>query len=188
MAPCGADDHKCNIHKHSTRVRKTGIAHALVVLRCETHGSCWTLYPPGFAPFLRRPLSASAGWAATMFWAVLMGASQAPAWPRRRRSSDKPRSCWRTQTRHIQWAALLLGLLDDDVQPLLELGVPLDCAQRAKAFWAQATGFRARSRVLVCILVHPPPEGLARLLYPLGTRAGLWGQGWEVSGETLLAL
>ena len=34
MAPCGADGQACCIRKHSARVRKMGINHPLVVVRC----------------------------------------------------------------------------------------------------------------------------------------------------------
>lgn len=180
MAPCGADGKPCCIQKHSTRQRKTGIGHDLVVLRCATHRCCWTLYPPGFAPFLRAPLTAPAGWMHTLFAAVFFAASGQPAWPRQRRPAAAPSPWWRTQPRHIERAALIVGLLQADDRPALMLGVPLHAVHEAIGAFKAATGFRARARAIAALLGRAGPHDLERRLRRAAQQVGALGCAWEV--------
>lgn len=185
MAPCGADGQACCIRKHSVRVRKMGINHPLVVVRCVTHGRCWTLYPLGFAPFLRAPLTSTAGWMHTLFAAVLLAASGQPAWPRQQRPAADPAPWWRTQTRHIARAALILGLLEADDAPALMLGVPLHTVHKAIAAFKAATGFRDRARAIASILDGADTLDRERRLRRAAQRVGALGRAWEVDGCTI---
>ena len=60
---------------HQTRAGHPALRHPPVLL------DGWTLYPPGFAPFLRAPIAAAAGWMHTLFAAVLLAASGNPRGP-----------------------------------------------------------------------------------------------------------
>lgn len=46
----------CDVVRHGLRSRRTGPAHSLVVCRCHAHGQLFSVYPPGFVPYARRPV------------------------------------------------------------------------------------------------------------------------------------
>ncbi len=187
-APCADQGQQCCITKHSQRLRKTGIDHPLVVVRCTTHNACWTLYPPGFAPFWRRPIHATAGWAATLFAAALCAACGAAAWPRRQRIKAPSRPYWRTQTRHIQQAALLLGLLVADDRPAQLLSIPIDIAHKATAAFADAKGFRQRAKAIMTMLDEADSHDLERHLHWVAHAMGVRGVPFGVIGGVLTPL
>ncbi len=56
---CDGDGEPCRIRKSHERIRVTGFGFPLWVVRCQTHGRrAFGLYPPGYGPFLRSPLTA----------------------------------------------------------------------------------------------------------------------------------
>lgn len=180
FAPCGEDGAACDIRKHAERRRKTGISHKLVILRCAHHGCCWTLYPPGFAPFLRRPITSARGWVNTLFLAAWAAAHGEVAWPRDQRLEGPARPCWRTQTRQIAAAALLLGLADGDDRPAQQLGVDIDDAHKAIAQFRSATGFRGRARAIKALLTKAEPHDIERNLRRAAHHRGVLGKAFEV--------
>ncbi|MBK8976120.1 MAG: hypothetical protein IPM29_09345 [Planctomycetes bacterium] len=46
----------CRVSVHHLRHRKSGPGYPLTVARCAAHRIAFTLYPPAFAPYLRRSL------------------------------------------------------------------------------------------------------------------------------------
>ncbi len=187
-APCGADGEPCMIAPHSLRKRKLGPAHELRVVHCKTHKRYWTLYPPGFAPYLRRPLFSASGWLNTLFAAAWVAAHGLPAWPRVQRQSRLRRPWWNTQRRHIERAALIVGLLGKKEATLQDLGVPLFEGHQAIVAYQSATGFRARSEAIVKVLKAADRQGLHRALYRALHQCGLRGQAFEADGAGLLSV
>ena len=51
------DEKPCKIVIHHLRSRKTGVSFDLFVLQCKMHNIAFTVYPPGFLPYLRKPLA-----------------------------------------------------------------------------------------------------------------------------------
>jgi hypothetical protein len=49
------DGQSCRLFQDHFRERKTGPAFALCVMRCRTHAIGFTLYPPGYTPWGRKP-------------------------------------------------------------------------------------------------------------------------------------
>ena len=49
------DGRACRLFQDHFRERKTGPAFALCVMRCRTHAIGFTLYPPGYTPWGRKP-------------------------------------------------------------------------------------------------------------------------------------
>ena len=181
--PCGSDGTQCQVCRHSWRPRKTGPGHPIVIVQCKTHGALFTVYPPGFTPYLRRSLDPKA--AGALFGAVADAASGAKAW--RRRRGGRQGSCWSTQGRHIARAAILVGLagvLDGD-RVCQDLGVPLHVHRAARSSFRAVPGYRARGSAVVAVLERIEPPALGRLLRA-GSQVGLWGQAWRVTTDGTL--
>lgn len=135
--PEGYKDEKiCRITVDHLRDRKTGPCFPLTVVKCHTHGRCFTLYPPGHYPYGRQLLvglvdvdgkeieistEESAhpqqleSFEGTLFDAPL-DADRSQAWPK---ESDEGsfQSRFDTQLHHIDRATRLLG-----THPSLEVG------------------------------------------------------------------
>ncbi len=195
----------CRIRVHHRRGRKTGPCHLLVVVRCETHGMSFTLYPPGYVPYGRAPMapvdteghvllevgefdragdpgdneiSEEPAWDGTIFRAARDG-SQGLAWPRQ--GSTTVFGSWRTQGRWIAIAAQCLGLTGAvlDRWPLVgPLGVPALLMREASAAYACAKGYVARGHAVARLLVALATTGrrLLDLLLSAGFSAGRWGE------------
>ncbi len=68
IAFVGAATGACDLRPDHRRPRKTGPCFALTVIRCATHGSAFTLYPPGHVPHGRvaiAPISSTVSTATT---------------------------------------------------------------------------------------------------------------------------
>ena len=124
---CAKDGQPCNIRTHHSRKRKTGPGFPVTVARCKTHRKHFTLYPPGFGPYDRKPVIRCAPDGAavppegsskhltefedTLFHAAVE-AKKGCAWAR---NSERgvPTHWWTTQLRHLALGARLLGLAHD---------------------------------------------------------------------------
>lgn len=175
--PCdGMDGERCRVGCHSMRERKTGPGHALMVLRCLEHGRHYTVYPLGYAPYLRCPLDSEGD--SSLFEAARDGAI-GEAWPR----GPSAEGCWRTQTRRIAYLAMLLGLLASRVSTQDEvaeaLGVTLH-SHRASAsvLGSPEAGYRSRSLAIMGIVdqVEHPLRFLKA-----GYLTGVIGRAWHVT-------
>jgi hypothetical protein len=125
----------CTIRAHSWRLRKTGPMFALRVAKCKTHGKCFTLYPPGFSPYARKPVIRCAPdgtdilldepakplteFEHTLFHAAL-DADRGVAWARNSRRAI-PTHWWSTQLRHLDEVTRFLGLTRDLVDRVRDL-------------------------------------------------------------------
>jgi hypothetical protein len=102
------------------RVRKTGPGFSFCIFRCHQHNKKFTAYPPGYAPFLRKPLvflavngvgickdESDSALSDTVFQAAL-DAAQGEAWPKD--AAAPAEQCFMTQIRHLHRIAILLGV------------------------------------------------------------------------------
>jgi len=182
------------------RARATGPECPLAVVRCREHsGSAFTLYPPGYTPYGRRPVapvslsgqvlrdgeSSEPVWRRSVFSASL-DASDEFRWPR---TGVDVR---RTQGRQLDAAQRLLGLglLDDDAlsRQATLLGVPTLGLRTARAR-TRTESWTARGAAVVSILDELEVDGrlLDRLLLA-GAGAGLWGRPlrWDRARQTMV--
>ena len=117
----------CKIHRDGRRVRKCGPGFMLCVFQCIVHERRFTVYPPGWTPYSRKPIAAldhlgrmvsnvngDATWDGTEFDALL-AASRSEIWPEELSLGpddvkDPQSQSKKTQHRHIAGAMQLLCL------------------------------------------------------------------------------
>ena len=192
-----AQEASCDIRRHYLRVRKTGPGFPLTVVRCHKHKCAFTLYPPGFAPYQRKPVVALApdgtspiaeprpgrrleAFEGTLFHAALDGERQ-EAWAR---NSEKgpPDRWWSTQGRHIRLASRLLGVSADTgarLREQLAAVLSVDHLFIRERTPAEAAGYHARSKG-VCAVLRRLTRGATaalRLLF-CGHLIERWGLPW----------
>lgn len=190
----GGGDGPCVLRGVHDRPRKTGPCHPLRVMRCETHGRCFTLYPLGYAPYQRVGVeqrgpdgsllvldgdqqAAQVDFSATLFEAALDGA-EARAW-RRRPSQASCDRWWATQGRRLLRAGAMLGVGPDvsdsqRVRTAALLGVETLLLKESTARWQQ--GYRARGQAVTAVLCRMGRSvGRALRLLHAGFLAGHWG-------------
>lgn len=204
----GVVEDDCKIYIHSWRERKTGPAHPLAVICCSTHGVFLTIYPPGFAPYLRQPLvdvSPSGRdfsfdvaekdapelpplrFRGTRFEAAY-DASAGIAWDREPYSPYG--RWWQTQRRRVDECCRLLGLHPepDDVKVrevvsrILEVPQMVLELERGKV--ADTPGYRIRGAAVVTILDKLSGVCDVERLTLAGHVNGLWGCPFWWDGET----
>ncbi len=113
-------DPPCSVVRKGHRVRKTGPGFRFCIIRCRQHNRKFTAYPPGYAPFLRKPLvslavngvglckdESGSVLSDTVFKAAL-DAAQGKAWPKD--AVAPAEQCFMTQTRHLRRITRLLGV------------------------------------------------------------------------------
>lgn len=127
----------CEISFHRWRKRKRGPGIALACYLCDEHGCSFTVYPPGWLPYGRRPMvhvslagvdiggiaAGVEGWVETAVGAAVDAAAQR-LWPVsaggarewEARYGREPYGVRRTQARHAVGAAALFALSDDLVE------------------------------------------------------------------------
>jgi len=57
VGPCRSIEDRCRIFFHHYRKRKTGPRFPIAVCGCKSHGGHFTIYPPGFGPFVRQKVA-----------------------------------------------------------------------------------------------------------------------------------
>jgi hypothetical protein len=186
--PC-ADRAKnaCKIKLKLQRERKTGPRHPLFVVKCETHGRFFTIYPPGFGPYVRKrlPCQQVDAQAAPALRAVRDAADeQVPRWLDWRDPEGKE-PCWRsTQWRQIARWGRWLGLVGPEgngQQIAAALGVPLHEHAAARAMYQKRLHYRQRAVALLSVLRLVSLAGdVMRKLLRAGAIAGLMGRGFGV--------
>ena len=124
----------CRISFHRWRNRKCGIEYPLACFICSEHICSFTVYPPGWLPFGRRPIvhvTASGfdvgglgdgveAWSETTFGAAVDAAAKR-LWPLTAGGSQEwekqhdryPYGVRRTQARHVKGVLVLMALSDD---------------------------------------------------------------------------
>lgn len=192
-----ADGSPCHLARHSRRLRKVGPGYPLVVVRCQDHRCCFTLYPPGYMPYAREPLlpvspdgtvclveepetDPYAGSQLELSRAVearLVGAANTI-------SSTAAKATRRQGVRrHVEFAAELFGLLTG-AQQLMErlsvvLVVSLPVLEKARETLSRTRALSVRLIAVqeVRAALKVGDELLGRLLFA-GQKVGLWGQAW----------
>ena len=201
--PCrGLNGLDCRVVFDHSRSRKTGPGHCLIVVRCQTHGCGFTLYPPGYTPYSREMLHSDIlpdqpdhasrtpesttdpchdHFAGTWFQAGL-DAAMGTAWLREN-DTEGPLGgkIWRTQTRRLTAMTVLLGVdpaLPEERRELIASGldVGLLVLNDARAMITDKPGYRSRGQAVVTVLeaIIERPCITERLLRA-GYLAGLWG-------------
>jgi len=193
----------CALGIHHHRRRQTGSVEFLVVLRCRRHGRCFTLYPPGYGPYLRRPVVDLTpeghkiehehehgrrldDFKRTLFAAAL-SANDAQSWPRNS-WIEAGASSWMTQRRHLELGCRLLGLsgsLDNATRVRIAEALGLrtsDLIEGAKTI----SGYRSQGEWICRLLTAIPLAARgARRLLQCGHLAGLWGMPLHWDGHHL---
>ena len=188
-APAGAE---CRIVVEHWRPRKTGPAHALLVVSCRNHGRAFTLYPCGHVPYGRvaiapvredgTPLS-DRDFSLTVFGAAL-DAGAGKLWRREqpeRSSSAIDGMHYRTQGRWLERSEALLGLgaeLAQSAQAVIAGRLGLSTLELRDAARAVQRAGRTRERgaltndLLDRIEVRP---SILDAILIAGALAGQWG-------------
>jgi hypothetical protein len=175
----------------------------LAKIECH-HGSAFTLYPPGYAPYARRsaaPVGASGeivfigegeeavigeaestakpAWCRTLFVAAL-DAARGDLWSRLSPPNDSRRR--RTQGRYLLLAAALLGLTTDLDEAIAQriadcLGIAYVLLSDQRNVYQPAFFYKDRGAAIVSVLkLIPIDRDVAHRLNEAGYNAGLWGQ------------
>lgn len=200
------DDAPCLVSADYARHRVKGPGFPLVVARCVVHDVGFTLYPPGWAPYRRQPVTGVDREGAIVTdvdeqvdlqGTVLQAAADAvdgTAWERECTVDDEP--WWGTQWWHLVFAMLLFGIhpaLDERVRERVAvvLDVPLvligDAARRGRL-----RGYRVKGQAIMGIVERlAPDERRPDLrLMRAGAVVGLWGRPlwWDERAGTLRPL
>jgi hypothetical protein len=206
-APCGVGaDIRCKVGVHHVRERSTGPGFDLVVVHCHTHRQFFTLYPPGYSPYARRPVAPVApdgglpradgkekaeNLRGSLFDAAV-DAAAGHAWPREHQGASE--RWWRTQLRQLEVAGAALGLSETADSGLRHeiaetLAIPaLVIEEQARGFRGSGVGYRKRGVAVDAVLSKLSQTSLLpdRLL-EAGHLAGCWGTPYRcrVAGGTL---
>ena len=186
-----SSDAPCSLARKGYRVRKTN-GLPLCRFRCSEHNRKFTAYPPGYAPFLRKPLinltpdgseftsdAPDTLLEDSIFQATLDGA-QDKAWPRNVGNTKEP--CFMTQRRHLHRATILLGIAchlsaREREWTVVSLGIYGGIAFEAQLTLAKDIGYQNLGRTAKKVLHDLKIEGrnYERLLES-GYTNGLWGR------------
>jgi len=157
--PFGGDGETCRVHRHDWRPRGFGPGHPLRIVLCVTHGRAFTLYPPGWFPFSRRPVAVrSRDWTKTIFVAAVCAAA-GQLWPEEQAGDYGHRAT--SQRRFIERCGQWLGLDESLRQGEVvaeALGVPLAIYASSQEQWTDAAGRVQRGRVIRDLLAAVPDE------------------------------
>jgi len=136
------------------------------VIECRSHGFAFTLYPPGYAPYLRRPvvklgpdggrIAVEPGFPLACFdetiFAAAIDAMRGKAWPRESSLTTPDRS-WGSQGRDLDVAARIVGVardLGDAVRTRIAAALSVDTLLLLEG--AKAIGYRAIGKAVCEIL------------------------------------
>jgi hypothetical protein len=187
------DGQSCRLFQDHFRARKTGPAFALCVMRCRTHAIGFTLYPPGYTPWGRKPWvcegivakveddveDPTEGFRNTYFEAAL-DAAEGVFWPREKiLDADFALPSDLTEECHLSRAIRLLGM--DHEPSLRELfaqlyDIPGQTLHDAARIIGQAP-HRADLGRAVCTVLAALPATLCWVFESLaiaGAAVGLW--------------
>lgn len=184
----------CRLVIDHHRKRKTGPRHALTVVACRTHGCGFTLYPAGFAPYLRQPVTQVAPdggpvpgsgdgdeFTDTLFEAAV-DAKAGRAWARATETEDAPpERWWGTQGRHLRFAARLVGVAHDLADAVREaIAAALSVSALVLREHSVARGYRAIGEAVCDVLgrLRGGPRRAWQLLV-CGHLVGRWGAPWR---------
>lgn len=206
--PLGVEDGQaCRLFTDHFRARKTGPQFALCVMRCRTHEIGFTLYPPGYPPWGRKPWVRDGGvargegevqdnleWFRNTYFDAALEAAEGVFWPREKvldaewgTPSDLTQRC------HLCRAIRLLGM--DQEPSRRELFAQLFCLpgqilHEAAAIIGQRPPLADLGRVVRTVLAAIPSTltGVFESLAICGAAVGLWPplQVWRPALHRLL--
>lgn len=195
--PCCDDLGCCQLGIKDRRKRSTGPKHLLFIVNCKTHHTCFTLYPPGFAPHGRTPLVPLAPDGSTLnsdrgppfegsFFQALLDGIKGKAWPKECfDDSQMPR--FETQTRHLARICKLFRLFtvsDKEREWVADLlNVPGLLLHQAHNAIKKTKGYQAVVSAMIPILEQLSETRLTfQGLSACGYYAGIWSknQFWNV--------
>lgn len=210
VCPFAEQSGGCVLRRVHERARKTGPGHPIQVMRCRTHDRCFTLYPPGHAPYQRFAIERRApdggllvvegetdpvrtDFGGTVFEAGLDG-KEGRAWRRCSSSEDEYDRWWGRQGRHQRLAGELLGVAagvsaQERERVAALLGVGMLTLEEAGRDWHD--GYRTRGRAITLVLrcVRRTFGRMLRLLHA-GFLSRRWGRPmlWHAGRRTVETL
>lgn len=186
----------CRVRLSGWRTRKCGPEHPLGIGGCRPHRRWFTLYPPGWMPFARKPLvdqtprgdlvGSENHWDHTLFQA-LVDAADGRRWPASARTCSgdgtlaPPSGTRKTQLRQLTGAARLLAIEDADGREqlalALALGVDLTTVVTAAARIRDGPSAAARAQGGAAVLrkATRPRSRLLMEFVDLGRARQFWG-------------
>ncbi len=190
ICPLGVKDGRaCRLFTDHFRERKTGPKFALCVMRCRTHAIGFTLYPPGYTPWGRKPWVAdgivgkaedNTEWLRNTYFEAALDAAQGVFWPREKTlDCDFGTPSDLTQHCHLSRSIRLLGI---NQEPSLRerfahlLGIPGQTLIDAARIIGQQPSLAGLGRA-VCTVLEAIPLTLTRVFESLalcGASVGLW--------------
>lgn len=202
---CGPEDNPCRLGLHHLRFRVYGPSYPLCVAICHEHGKIFTMYPPGWTPYGRKPIihvaeddspvDAGIGidrFVGTTFDAAL-DAATGKLWPQNANSGPAVplRS---TQSRQLRRTSILFGLDQQDKDSFFTeliglLDVPGQILADSSQQFKIAKNIEARGRAISDILNRLPSSAfLFQRLAAAGNAVGLWPPlfYWDANRQILL--
>jgi hypothetical protein len=187
------DGQACRLFQDHFRARKTGPAFALCVMRCRTHTIGFTLYPPGYTPWGRKPwvcegvvakveddVEDNAEWFRNTYFDAALDVAAGVLWPREKAiDADFATPSDLTQECHLSRAIRLLGI---DQEPALRevfaqlLRLPGQTLHDAAQIIGQPSNLADLGRA-VCTVLEAIPltlTGVFEHLAICGSAVGLW--------------
>ncbi len=187
------DGQACRLFQDHFRERKSGPAFALCVMRCRTHETGFTLYPPGYTPWGRKPwvcegvvgkgkdaVKDNAEWFRNTYVEAALDAADGVFWPREKISdADFATPSDLTQECHLSRAIRLLGI---DQEPSRReifaqlYDIPGQTLKDAARIMGQRSHLADLGRA-VCTVLEAIPSTLTRVFEQLaicGAAVGLW--------------
>ena len=191
--PCGRDGRECCVVVHEWRVRTTGPEHRLMVVYCRTHGTYFTIYPPGYVPYGRAPVApvcsgedesdaALTAWSGTVFESAV-----SDGWLHSYTYTGG--TSWQTHRRDLQKHGQMFGLsgpftVCENAAAILDIPLHVQLSARSRYSVSGLDGqLEAVQSVLKSISVSPR---LWRRLMRLGRETGAWGEAWEWTDDNRL--
>lgn len=169
----------CKIFFHCSRARKAGPIHKLAVFHCSAHKIYFTVYPPGWAPWLRLPLQAMNPEGYPIDDDDIFVASKDLAFNKKWLETNAKKMVFRTQRGHVHFSAKILGF-HPHLKSLHPISLVLDLPEldlRASAERARDGPLRIMGKEGVAILQALRDQNEKKLskLYHAGREIGLWG-------------
>lgn len=190
QCPEGEGSYACKLRRHSVRERKAGPSVPLTIFHCALHEVYFTVYPPGWGPWLRVPLVPCSPEGQILdtgqdIFAASRNAAKRSDWPESvAQQKDATKShylgVFRTQKRHIHLGAKLLGIhpelgaIQSECAIILDLS-ELELREASKRIRDGPTFRRiAEEGVATLTKLHDVTMLLIRLMRT-GSRNQLWG-------------
>jgi len=192
--PLGVKDGQtCRLFTDHFRERKTGPQFALCVMRCRTHETGFTLYPPGYPPWGRKPwvrdglvakveddAQDNAEWFRNTYFEAALDAAEGVFWPREKAiDSDFGTPSDLTQECHLSRSIRLLGI-DQEAsrrESFAQLfSLPGQLLHEAAGILGQQPHLADLGRVVRTLLEAIPSTltGVFESLAICGAAVGLW--------------